>query len=133
MAERDISLAALNPARGPADQEDRRIDSWLRALPWYKEFAKNYGGPPSLDPTGDYNYVQAYRAGIEPERYKYDKNRYHWPSGTDQGVALKSENHPTMWAQHFMEQTNVDPYSIGIRDPAAAQVYLMQKYDRGPR
>jgi hypothetical protein len=109
--------------RGPADQEDRQFDAWFRGLPWFREFVQQHGEAPNPNDP-DYDYRAAHRAGVKPERYAPDQNRYHWPSLTPQGAPLKSETHPTMWAEKFMQATGTDPFTIGIRDADAAKRYL---------
>ena len=108
----------------PADRDEWQFQAWARGLPWYSEFQQQYGEAPNLDDP-DYDYRAAYRAGIVPERYAPDGGRYHWPSLTSDGQQLKSDNHPTMWAEKFMSQTGVDPFSIGITTPEAARAKLL--------
>lgn len=127
----DTTQALLNvgrlydPATAPADPFGREVQfqQWFKQLPWYQEFQQQYGEPP--DPNDpQYDYRKAYQAGVTPQRYAEDANRYHWASKTPQGDWLKSHDHPTAWAEDFMEATGVDPFSIGIRDPVSADSYL---------
>jgi hypothetical protein len=104
-------------------QPELEFQNWFRSLPWFREFVQQYGEEPnSNDP--DYDYRAAYQAGIAPDRYEYDGGRYHWPSSLPDGTHLKSENHPTMWMEQFMQQTGVDPLSLGLRTPEDAQAAL---------
>jgi hypothetical protein len=74
--------------------------------------------------TAEYDYRAAWKAGIQPERDPYDKNRFHWPSSLPTGEMLKSPTHPTAWKEYFMRLTGKNPDAVGIRSPQEAEVYL---------
>jgi len=106
------------------DAERKSIIDQIRKTPWFSEFVKEYGEEPDLSENADYDYVTAWKAGVRPERYKYDKNRFHWSSNTPEGVLLKKPGHPTLWKSKFMEQTGKNPDEIGIKTEDQAQQYL---------
>jgi hypothetical protein len=95
-------------------EEEAKFQQWVRALPWHSEFVQQYGSEPDLD-TKDYDYRGAWKAGIEPQRYKHDQNRYHWSS------QFKSPEHPTMWMEHYMRSTGVDPSEV-MRNPSDTEL-----------
>lgn len=103
--------------------DEAKFQQWFKGLPWYAEFVNQYGEQPNADDP-QYNYRLAHKNGITPQRYAEDENRYHWPSKTNDGQWLKSHDHPTAWAEDFMEEQDVDPFSIGIRDATSAESYL---------
>lgn len=88
--------------------EEAKFQNWIRGLPWWDEFVKQYGEEPRLD-GGDYNYRAAWKAGIEPKRYAPDGGRYHWPSSLPSGELLKSARHPTLWKELEMRKTGKNP------------------------
>lgn len=97
---------------------EAEFQNWIKSLPWYSEFQRDFGGPPDLnDPQ--YDYRAAWQTGVSPEKYQYDQNRYHWPS------QFKSEDHPTMWMEKFMQMFGVDPNAVGVDRAMGEQ--LMQK------
>ena len=100
--------------------EEFIFQKWIRGLPWFAEFKQEYGEEPDLSPSSDYDYRAAWKAGITPERDKYDKNKYHWPSSTNVGQMLKSANHPTAWKEHFMRATGINPDQIGAENKSHA-------------
>lgn len=122
----DLSLGRRASAANPEEVE---FQKGIRATPWFSEFVKQYGEEPNLDDP-DYNYRAAWKQGIRPEIYEHD-GTYHWPSGYQgadgNDVMLKSENHPTMWMQKFMETTGRDPNELGIKTPEAANAFLMNR------
>lgn len=106
--------------------EEQQFQQWATGLPWYHEFQQQYGEAPDLNDP-DYDYRRAWKAGVVPERYEYDKGMYHWPSDTPDNQPLKGENHPTKWMGEFMKQTGRDPNELGITDPQQAEKYLKGK------
>ena len=106
-----------------APEEEARFQSWIKSTEWFKEFNKEYNEQPNLN-SPEYDYRAAWKAGIEPERDPYDKNRFHWPSSLPTGEMLKSPTHPTAWKEYFMRQTGQNPDAVGIRSPQEAEVYL---------
>ena len=58
--------------------EETKFQKWIKSTEWYKEFRKEYKEEPNLNDS-EYDYRAAWKAGIQPERDPYDKNRYHWP------------------------------------------------------
>jgi hypothetical protein len=103
--------------------EEEQFQKWIRNTEWFKEFQREFGEPPDLN-TPDYDYRAAWRAGIQPERDPYDKNRYHWPSSDPSGKMLKSEEHPTAWKEYFMRQTQQNPDALGLKSKNEADAYL---------
>jgi hypothetical protein len=85
----------------------------IRNTEWFKEYVKEFGEEPDLN-TSDYNYREAWKAGIRPERDPYDNNRYHWSSSLQDGTMLKSDTHPTAWKEHFMRLTGKNPDEVGV-------------------
>ena len=61
----------------------------------------------------DYNYREAWKAGIKETISPHDK-KPHWPSSTPEGKMLKSPTHPTAWKEFFMRQYNIDPDELGL-------------------
>ena len=103
--------------------EESAFQKWIRSTGWYKEFRKEYNEEPNLNDS-EYDYRAAWKAGIQPERDPYDKNRYHWPSSLPSGEMLKSPNHPTAWKEQFMRQTGQNPDAMGLQSPQDAATYL---------
>lgn len=105
----------MNPnlQRQGVNIREQRFQSGIKALPWYQEFIRDYGEPPDLSANSDYDYRRAWSLGIRPQRNQYDAGRYHWPSSDSTGAMLKSQNHPTLWKEHFMRAFGVDPDEVG--------------------
>jgi len=103
--------------------EESAFQNWIKSTGWYKEFRNEYNEEPDLNDS-EYDYRAAWKAGIQPERDPYDKNRFHWPSSLPTGEMLKSPTHPTAWKEYFMRQTGQNPDAVGIRSPQEAEVYL---------
>lgn len=106
--------ARMTMARGGGAVDEDRFQQHMRGLPWFSEFKQQYGEEPNLD-AREYDYRGAFNAGVEPERYPYDENRYHWPSMSPTGAPLKAPDHPTMWKEHFMRETGLNPDAVGAR------------------
>jgi hypothetical protein len=106
-----------------APEEEDQFQKWIRSTDWYKEFNKEYKEEPNLN-TPEYDYRAAWKAGIQPERDPYDKNKFHWPSSLPSGEMLKSSSHPTAWKEQFMRQTGQNPDAIGLQSPQDADMYL---------
>ena len=100
--------ARVNP-RLAAQGEEMRFQRGIRATPWFSEFVKQYGEEPDLSTSADYDYRQAWKMGIRPERDPYDSNRFHWASSTPDGTMLKSKTHPTAWKEEYMRATGNNP------------------------
>ena len=109
---------AINPIA-----EEMQFKSWIRALPWFSEFQKQYGEEPDISPQSNYDYRAAWRGGIAPERDQYDSNRYHWPSSLPDGRMLKTPDHPTAWKEHFMRETGQNPDALGLASPEHAEMW----------
>jgi hypothetical protein len=101
-------------------QEEAQFQSWIKALPWYREFAQQYGAPPNLNDP-DYDYRAAWKAGCEPQRHPGD-GKYHWPSVAPDGTMLKGKNHPTRWKEEYLQATGQDPDTTGVTEQVARQV-----------
>ena len=104
-------------------KEESAFQNWIRSTGWYKEFVKEYKEEPNLDDS-DYDYRAAWKAGIQPERDPYDKNRFHWPSSLPSGEMLKSSTHPTAWKEQFMRESGQNPDALGLKSPEDANAYL---------
>jgi hypothetical protein len=96
--------------------EELSFQRWIRGTPWFKEYVQEHGEEPNLD-IEEYDYRAAWKAGVTPQRDPYDKNRYHWPSVTSEGKALKSKDHPTAWKEKYMQEFGVNPDAIGAEKP----------------
>jgi len=120
-----------------ADEQEEQFQNWIKSTGWYKEFKEEYNEEPDLN-NSEYDYRAAWKAGIQPERDPYDKNRFHWPSSLPTGEMLKSPTHPTAWKEQFMRQTGKNPDAIGIKSSQEAEIYLQsiplqkQKYQTLP-
>lgn len=115
----DVSASSKNE-----DSEEKAFQKWIRSTEWFNEFVKQYGEEPDLSKNADYDYRAAWKAGIKPERYEYDDNKYHWPSSLPSGEMLKSEDHPTAWKEYFMRETGVNPDKVGIKNKEQADIYI---------
>jgi hypothetical protein len=93
--------------------EEMRFQRGIRATPWFSEFVKQYGEEPDLSKSANYDYRQAWKTGVRPERDPYDSNRFHWASSAPDGAMLKSETHPTAWKEHYMRATGKNPDAVG--------------------
>lgn len=117
MSDEAMRVALAQALRGePATLNPNLARQGIRATPWHKEFVQNFGERADLGPGADYDYLQAWAAGVRPERDPYDQNRYHWPSSLPNGQMLKAPNHPTAWKEHYMRATGVNPDSVGATE-----------------
>jgi hypothetical protein len=92
------------------EAEEQKFKSWIKGLPWYSQFKEHYGQEPNLnDPR--YDYRAAWKGGVTPRINPHDQ-LYHWDSSLPSGQMLKREDHPTVWMEHFMQQTGVDPQDM---------------------
>jgi len=106
-------------------EEESKFQDWIKGTDWYKEFVRDYKETPNLnDPQ--YDYRAAWKAGVQPERDPYDKNRYHWPSALPSGQMLKGKEHPTLWMEEFMKDTGVNPEALGLKNPKEAEPIRQQ-------
>jgi hypothetical protein len=103
--------------------DEAAFQNWIRGTDWFKEFKAEYNEEPDLD-TKDYDYRAAWKAGLQPERYPYDNNRFHWPSSLPNGQMLKSADHPTAWKEYFMRETGVNPDALGLKTPEDANIFI---------
>lgn len=117
---------ALREGNVPAKSYEEGFQDWAKNLEWNKEFQKEHGEAPNLDDP-NYDYRSAYDAGIEPQRYAPDDNRYHWPSNTAGGKELKSKDHPTYWKTQYQEKTGVNPDEMGVSQEKALK--LLHQYE----
>ena len=113
--ENALKPATVNPII-QAQGDERRFLSGIMATPWYTEFQQNYGEAPNLNRSADYDYRKAWANGVRPEKDPYDQNKYHWPSSTQSGDMLKSENHPTLWKEYYMRATGKNPDAVGATE-----------------
>jgi hypothetical protein len=63
----NLLAARVNPNIA-AQGEEIRFQRGIRATPWFSEFVKQYGEEPDLSTSADYDYRQAWKMGIRPER-----------------------------------------------------------------
>lgn len=126
-----LAPATANPnmMAQAASAREAQFRAAIMAHPWFQEFVKQHGEPPNLNDP-DYDYRKAWAAGLRPQRYEHDGGRYHWPSALPNGEMLKGANHPTVWMEHFMRATGVDPNALGIKTPEEAQRYLEERNGR---
>lgn len=80
---------------------------------WRRDFIKNVGKPPNIDPGGDYNYRLAWLSGKKPE-LDPGTGEVHGFSTVElppfkEPVELKAINHPTMWKEDFMQRFRANP------------------------
>ena len=108
-----------------APHEEQQFQDWIKGTGWYKEFQKQYNEQPNLDDP-QYDYRAAWKAGLQPERDPYDKNRYHWPSSLPSGQMLKGKEHPTAWMEYFMRDTGINPEALGWKTPQEAEPIRQQ-------
>lgn len=128
----EVTSASNRTSLSP--EEETKFQGWIRGHPWFTEFKQQWGEEPNIN-APEYDLRGAWKAGIEPIRYKYDRkplaneqgiydevNAYHWPS------QFKSEDHPTMWMEKFMQRFGYDPNSKGISKEKGLEM-LKQKAD----
>jgi hypothetical protein len=71
----------------------------IRQTPWYKEFVQRYGEEPNFqDPN--YNYREAWDAGVRPDVRDPGDQMLHWNS------QFKGPNHPNRFVQGIDTHTN---------------------------
>jgi hypothetical protein len=70
-----------------AAMREQQFQEGIRETPWYKEFVAKYGEAPNLqDPN--YNYREAWDAGVRPNVRDPNDQMLHWSS------QFKGPNHP---------------------------------------
>lgn len=114
--------------------ERTRVEAEIRKTDWFKEYVKQYGEEPNLSESADYDYLTAWKTGVRPERDPYDENKFHWGSYAEvfgQKVKLKKPEHRTLWKSQFMEETGINPDSIGLKDDKKAQKWLKEWRTKG--
>lgn len=132
VGKKEYSIAPEAKANLTAEEENK-FQKEIKSSDWYKEYKQNYGENPDLN-SKDYNYRAAWKAGVKPERYAPDDNKYHWPSETPKGESLKALNHPTGWMEDYMQLTGKDPHEgQGMTDVQAKKMkqFLIQRYGKG--
>lgn len=77
---------------------------------------REMGGPPNVDPGGDYDYRKAWLYGATPQLDPVS-GTYHGVSAVEappyaQPLHLKSADHPTAWMEAFMQLFGVDPRTV---------------------
>jgi hypothetical protein len=96
-----------------SEKQEKEFQTWIKNTGWYKEYVTQYKEEPDLN-IAEYDYRAAWKAGVKPERYEYDNNRYHWPSvDPKSGKPLKSSDHPTAWKEDYMQRTGKNPDEVG--------------------
>jgi len=107
--------------------EAQGFQNWFTTNPnvqaWRKQFIEEYGEEPNIN-NSNYDYIGAWRAGVEPtpnkdHLLKNGEPAYHWGSIGLEGKDLKSKDHPTRWKSDYMKKTGVNPDSIGISKDSA--------------
>jgi hypothetical protein len=94
---RDFKITELS------DKEEKAFQSFIEDSGWYKEFTRDFGGPPQLNDPG-YDYRGAWKEmgedmfGVDPE-----SGKIHGFSRTPSGKWLKSPDHPTAIKEYMME------------------------------
>ncbi len=82
--------------------EHERITKELMESPWYKRFQEQYGSPPDLN-SPDYNYFEAWKAGVRPQEsmdhfYRDPLGRivpqYRWSDDYKRGSYLSPDGKP---------------------------------------
>jgi len=102
------------PKQNDSEKEEIEFQKGIRSTEWFKEYVKEYKEEPDLN-TSDYNYRAAWKAGIRPEKDKYDNDKYHWLSSVPEtGEMLKSKDHPTAWKEYYMRETGENPDEKGV-------------------
>jgi hypothetical protein len=110
--------------------DEKAFQIGIRQTPWYAQFIKKFGEAPNLD-SPEYNYRAAWKSGMRPQDYEFDKEMQHWGSTTPQGKSVKSTSHPTAWMEDYMSVTGRDPHTPGTMTPAqieAIQRGLVYRY-----
>ena len=110
--------------------DEKAFQTGIRQTPWYAQFIKKFGGPPDLN-SPEYNYRAAWKSGMRPQDYEFDREMQHWSSVTPQGKSVKSTSHPTAWMEDYMSVTGRDPHTPGAMTPAqieAIQRGLVYRY-----
>lgn len=123
----------LSPAEEAKFKQDMLSGDGYRQ--WREEFEKQWDTKVNFDdPTSDYDYRGAWKAGIRPSRYQYDDDKYHWASSTPDGRMLKAPDHPTAWMEHFMRRTGVDPGALGLKNDVQGAQWEREQtaYATGP-
>jgi hypothetical protein len=99
-------------SEGSSDEASFR-DWWQRnpdVKAWRKQFVRLYGEEPDPN-TRHYDYRKAWKAGEVPQpnpnHVENGEEIYHWSS------IGKSEDHPTMWKEKYMQKTGKDPDAVG--------------------
>jgi hypothetical protein len=86
----------------PSNEEAQFLEYIINS-DWYKEFSRDFGGPPNLNDP-DYDYRGAWKEmgadmfGIDP-----DSGKIHGYSRAPSGKWLKSPQHPTVDKQYQQE------------------------------
>lgn len=122
-----------------SEREEEEFKKWLMKSRWFKEIKDDVvaSGEKLSDedlyrdltgPRADYDYRGAWKAGIGAQDYEFDE-RMHWPSSTEEGKMLKSPTHSTAWMEYFMEDTGIDPNSLGLRNAEEARAYTERLKD----
>jgi hypothetical protein len=110
--------------------DEKAFQKGIRQTPWYSQFVKKFGEAPDLN-SKDYNYRAAWKSGMRPEFYEFDKEMQHWGSTTPQGRSVKATSHPTAWMEDYMNVTGRDPHEPGAMTPTqidAIQRALVYRY-----
>ncbi len=119
--------------------EEKEFKSWLMKSKWFTDLetelelsGKNISAEELYNditgPNSDYDYRGAWKSGLGAQDYEYD-TRMHWPSSTQEGKMLKAPSHTTAWMEFFMQDTGIDPNSLGLRNAEEAQAYTEKLKD----
>ena len=137
MADTTALAAALAQQALPAQQENQFQQDLFMApgwRDWRRDFMRTQGGPPNVEPGGDYNYRLAWLLGAQPQ-LDQASGTFHGLSSAEASpyakpFSLKSPNHPTAWMEGFMQKFGQDPNMLGPNDwnpEKAAVVYQNTK------
>lgn len=113
-------LGEIERTQALPQEHERRFQRDMYFSPgwrdWRRDFIRNVGESPNIDPGGDYNYRLAWATGTDPE--------YHAPSGSYHGMSsaempppfkrapLKATDHPTAWKEGFYRRFGFDPDAV---------------------
>jgi hypothetical protein len=123
-----------------SEKDEGEFKKWLIKTRWFKQVKQRaaLSGEKLSDedlytdltgPRADYDYRGAWKAGVGPQEYEFDEESDHWASSSPDGKMLKSPKHPTVWMEYFMEDTGIDPNSLGLRNAEEARAYTERLKD----
>lgn len=94
--------ATFNLTKLPEEQEVQ-FQQFIKSSAWYKEFTKDFGGPPDLDDP-NYDYRGAWEEmGADMFALDEESGKIHGFDRAPSGKWLKSPEHPTVFKQYLQE------------------------------